>query len=738
VTGGPVTGQTEKTVVRMEIITNPTSHSQEGKRPNLAGLSVRVWYNDGGAEVLGPSAFATDPAIIGEAQLASNVNPGLLTALVTDPNSKATGSTPPIKANEANTVAVSTPIVIRHRSLSGVTAVATIPGVQALQEDIVNPEAGWAPRASANSPTTLNYHGRMSAFQAVGNFKRVVGNDGTGVKYEGGLTGGVTIYEDGSLDSVLEALKGVRVEVKYQRLFGGNAASRVRAFDYAEAIRSGGGGQTAPAVTVHQADGIVYPSQLVAWLNTNNSDYGYYSTSETGGTFGTIPSYRETETDFYKITDDYFKTGDVSQPGVTRWNHKILLDGVGASVDWEWLELTADHLLVDFTENFLGEWSNATDSRRALTFGVDPNEATGDGRTGVVNVLLSRGIQHGGRFNGVGSRPVAYPFFLPDVYPLYDNTSIYIRIPLSSFAWIRKVENVSVDWSKAFTGASRSIFGLSGNPYVTSARPAATPYVLQPQALRNNTNAWVSALYDGDVEFEVLYSDGTTATRNKYDFYRGWLRARAGVYNWPVNNVGALTSGPTEYTYAQGTAMDPEDDGYGELVVGYYTSADNMLWYRSAIDKGQFANFGVVPLPIATYVEDSGQLLPQAALPQAVKDSLPLKFVSQVQQPAANTMPADQLEAIRNTYEFSAEFEYEGTTERVVLVTGPDIQARMFTVPNALWERLEPNLEAELEFRIPQNEYVTGSPNTHPDAYLNGQEGGSVLFEVYPPGYDVH
>jgi len=207
-TSGGGTNGVEKAIISMNIRTQPINHSQEGKNPDLTGIVVEAWYNDGGMELIrDPSVFGTIPAIVGQEQLASYVLKGAPDADDSLFHGKA-GS------GEDDTLAVDTHIAIYHKRYSGPQAVAILPGVQALAARLDDPklEGGQADRGYSQVK--------------IGETVVVVGNSGVGVNYIGDWRE-VPLYEDGSLDDLVKLFKQIKVIVKYQPLYGGNAPDTV-------------------------------------------------------------------------------------------------------------------------------------------------------------------------------------------------------------------------------------------------------------------------------------------------------------------------------------------------------------------------------------------------------------------------------------------------------------------------------------------------------------------------------
>ena len=112
-------------VTQINVIAQPTKSSPlkasdawsfEGKRPNLAGIEIELWYDDHTLEVVkGDDAYGkgivTIPKILGQAYISNNVSPGV-----------------------ANTLATTTMIQITHVLAESVlvTAPVELPGVRAI------------------------------------------------------------------------------------------------------------------------------------------------------------------------------------------------------------------------------------------------------------------------------------------------------------------------------------------------------------------------------------------------------------------------------------------------------------------------------------------------------------------------------------------------------------------------------------------------------------------------------
>ena len=165
--------------------TNVTAWSSEGQAPNLNGIRVEAWYDDGSMKILGAGALATIPAILGEEYVGE----------VTQLTGPSTGSIV-IASGAYVTKAEPKTISVYSRADGGPIAQVQIPGVRGIYfsatgsvGSIVNPRGGqnsrtWtAPYETNASIPTKNAGG-------------VYGNNGVGIRFTGNLNGRA-FFEDG-------------------------------------------------------------------------------------------------------------------------------------------------------------------------------------------------------------------------------------------------------------------------------------------------------------------------------------------------------------------------------------------------------------------------------------------------------------------------------------------------------------------------------------------------------------
>ena len=384
------------------------------------------------------------------------------------------------------------------------------------------------------------------------------------------------------------------------------------------------------------------------------------------------------------------------------------------SANFEKLTLTPNHLFIDdYTTNFLSD--SLTLPRVKYAYGVDPTDSK-------VNILISKGLQHGMKPDTDGS-------------PAW-NTSIYIKVPFSTYYWVRDMEVTSITWGSE-----------------------TAPYVLQTVAMERTKAQWETALQNGNIQFKVYYH-GTEITqdRNRYDFYRAIKLGRAGVYNEPVKVTQGTRTGQFKLT---------DDDDYGDIAIGYYSSLTNdpIEQLRNPIRKGDFPSVDVLKVPIALFQEGSGTLVMQSAANPKDKN---LTFVHDTTaRETAGRMSDKELLALQNTYEFRGVFRYDTyTSEPQVIIPGSDFRKEFFTPPNPFVTGTEME-DVEVTFTVPsatilsqftadgktelRRSFGTGNlaadyPTTYPTAAAKkaisdryavfAGEEAEFTARVYPAGYD--
>jgi hypothetical protein len=340
---------------------------------------------------------------------------------------------------------------------------------------------------------------------------------------------------------------------------------------------------------------------------------------------------------------------------------------------WEQITLTQDHLFYDFDTDFRG-FAAKTASPTRYAYGIDDQDQ-------VVYFLVSRGTVHGGT----------------------NNSSIYLRLTWSGFSYhyVRAIEVEKLEF--------------------TSADIASKPkYLTQAEALTvGNRSAWTTKLIDGGIGLKVYYDDASSLSRSVDYFRRAVALGVAGV----INDPGATLTG------------DPSDDGFGEIMIGYYTSAP--LDSRDPIKKGDFPNLALEKLPIAVFIEGSGYLQKKASAKEGDKD---LDFIV---GPAGTTftgrIDGPQLLAVQNTFDFYGQFQKGGEAAvEALIIPGSDFRTSFFPgTPLRVSGEVE---SVEVSFVVPNrntlnSEFTAGSEKAIKYGVFVGEED-SINATVYPSGYD--
>jgi hypothetical protein len=280
-------------------------------------------------------------------------------------------------------------------------------------------------------------------------------------------------------------------------------------------------------------------------------------------------------------------------------------------------------------------------------------------------------------------------------------------------------------------------------------RTGTYPFLIQTDLSGRSSDDWVTALITAGISPRVSYQgyDGTI-DRTPEHFRRAWYLKKAGVTNDVI--------------------LDPDNENFGIMMIGYYTSPLDGNGLRDPITKGDFTNAYVENVPIATYVEDSGRLAFQANAYPKDKD---LEFISYWPAGTAGKttfttgkMEDAQLRALQNTYNFVMDFEYNGQTATgYTVIPGIDFR-RAFFDNNPFYLRVGSEIEIgkEVTFRVPRTRalidaavtspdndaltgwYGPGGSNTNTTTYaqraakyaiVGGQEA-TFTVDLYPPEYD--
>jgi len=369
------------------------------------------------------------------------------------------------------------------------------------------------------------------------------------------------------------------------------------------------------------------------------------------------------------------------------------LDG---SVTWETLTLGPENVFSDYTSNFrsAGTAAKATTDLK-YAYGID------DGDTPVTNgkyiyFIVSLGRVHGGT----------------------GNSTIYVRVPWTGkWNYIRSVEVTKLTWES----------GVDKGNYLTQAEAINV----------GDRAAWNAALLKrSDLELTVYYNDiAEPKVRDISYFLRAYDLGWAGVINEPLDTL----------------LMDSSEEGFGELLLGYYTSAPDNTVPRDPFGEGDFINKAVVKLPIATFIEGSGFLgkAPNATEPNDLDFIVP----SNKTVGTAPTGPVSgwtgairagspQLAAIQHTYDFKGRFTLPaslgGGTVEDVLIPGSNFKYNFFTgTPLRGSNEIE---EVEVTFVVPNERNMVNpgglSPALAKQYSLYVGEEGVFNAKVYPWVYD--
>ena len=353
----------------------------------------------------------------------------------------------------------------------------------------------------------------------------------------------------------------------------------------------------------------------------------------------------------------------------------------GSKYLWETLKLTQDHIFSDYNASFRSGMPTASATKR-YAYGIDEEENN-------IYFLVSRG-----RFHGGGAAV---------------NSSIYIKVPfaIANYRYVRAVEVESLTWESGEPG--KYAFLTQAEALAVGGRAAWTTKLLTRSGLK------LKVYFDN-------YSEGYKI-RDITFFQRAVRLGVAGVVNDPTDTL----------------LLDSSEAGFGEIMIGYYTSAP--FDSRDPILKGDFTNVAVEALPIATFVEGSGELKRKAS----AKEEKDLEFI--VKPNAGKTGPDsswtgairdEDLKTIQNTYDFWGSFVKDGQTVPGKIIPGDDFRQAFFPGTPIRGDRAE-IVDAEVSFVVPRqaNMVTAGLSAAKAKQYsLFSGEEGMFNAKVYPYFYD--
>jgi len=349
----------------------------------------------------------------------------------------------------------------------------------------------------------------------------------------------------------------------------------------------------------------------------------------------------------------------------------------GSTVLWEQIKLDERYVFSDYDRTFRTPATQAAAGKR-FAYGIDDEQ-------GFVYFLVSKGRYHGSRV-AAGSLTAQ------------DNSTVYVRVPWHDdnfkFYYVRAVEVQTLTWESRAGG---------GN------------YLTQSEAM-DVTNWNNKLLGRSDFTLRVYYHDYADGYKDRgIDFYRRAVQLGvAGIVNDPVRSL----------------LMDSGEEGFGELLIGYYTSALDNTTPRDPFNNGDFTNAARYKLPIAIFNEGSAVLDKK----EAAKEPGDLVFIA----PSAayrGAINAQQLEAIGNTYDLNGTFTLPaGGTVKDLLIPGEDFQLSFFSgTPLAVRNEI---VEAEVTLVVPnQNtlnrDFGAGSAEAVKYGLYIGEEG-TFTATVFP------
>ena len=381
----------------------------------------------------------------------------------------------------------------------------------------------------------------------------------------------------------------------------------------------------------------------------------------------------------------------VDNGGDTRIAINVANGGVSAiSAEWETLTLTQDHIYSDY-QRVGGQYT---------PYGIDAS-----GTTNMIYIMISRS-------------PNTDP--ANNVY-----RDVYIRLPMTgTFHYVRYVEVLSVDWQKAVAGVSYPYFTQASALAVNAAATGATPAAI----LANQQARWTWELIGAALELRVYYQSYDGYKDRDVSFFRKAVELGvAGVVNSP----------------AAAFAIDPTEEGFAELLIGYYYSArvstNAPATDRNPITVGDYTNAARYKIPVAMFVEASGNLRKKTTAGEGEEKDLLFIAVARG-NPEYGRMTTAQLGAVQTTYDFWGSFQYENETPiDAIIVPGADFRTNFFN-NNPAGDRNEIEEGVEVTFEIPnvsglRTAYGVGDPKIVQYTPFVG-EGDSITVTVMPANQD--
>ena len=334
-----------------------------------------------------------------------------------------------------------------------------------------------------------------------------------------------------------------------------------------------------------------------------------------------------------------------------------------------------------------------------------------------------------------GPEQIYYPFGLDDgVYQMYilisrgtthggpGNNSIYIAIPFGPdcvYHYVRYVNVHSMNWA----GVTK--WG-DGRAY---------DFITQADAINmGGRDKWNDYLVDREIELEVYYWDYTgSKIRGPDYFYRSYTNRRGGITNNP------------RFT------GDADEEGFGELMIGYYSSAPNQ-YDRDPIGVGDFANVPVpYQVPVGVFVEGSLELQKKAKAGEGPDNDLRIFVNTNMGDPVrvdqASPMTDQQLLVIKNTYDAVGRLRSVTTGQETglgIIIPGDDFTMNFFAGQRP-FARIQEIETVEISFRVPTRTRLladfgdAGQPTAKFNEYSQyiGEEAEfSVL--AFPYDYEVY
>ena len=360
---------------------------------------------------------------------------------------------------------------------------------------------------------------------------------------------------------------------------------------------------------------------------------------------------------------------------------------------WEKLTLNKNYIFDDYNTSFR-EIDDLASTDKRFAYGIDSEQ-------GFAYFLISKGRTHGSTPAATGLNATV-------------NSSIYVRVPYTgTFHYVRYVEVEELSWE--------------------SSEPEKYPFLTQAEALKvGGRTAWTTKLLTrSNLKLRVYYYSGESIVRD-IDFFRKAVNLKvAGVVNNPTTSL----------------LLDSSEDNFGELLIGYYTSTAIYDDVRDPIGKGDGTNVAVHKLPIATFVEGSGNLQKQKTAGEG--EAKDLIFI---EPPTGWTgrISDERLGWVQTTYDFWGRFTYAPTNQTVdgAIIPGADFRVNFF--PGNPLRNLREVGDVEISFVVPNKGQLSSSASAlnadnsdgsfsgdklNAYAFFAGEEG---LFTVkaYPRDYD--